>query len=463
MSRSDAAGITANPSPARSEVHPARLGLLLGTIYGPVTFGIIAAAVAVPYIPEAAGPVSTVWLLSGYAIALGVGTAVFGPLTERWGTLACLRLGSVLMLAGTAACLLSATPGAAVAGRVVLALGSSAVVTVVLTIAAHVDAAHRRPLATALGAVMTVFLSMATLAGGFAAVVLGWRAAVVLPVLSVLVVPWVSRRHHRDGRPSNAFDGVGAALLAVLAACTVGLTQITLLRPTTAVALLGGAVASGIALWVRARHRSDAFVPATLVREVQFRRVCLLAGCIYAARFSVVLVAGHLLANDGWTPLSSGMLLVPCAVAGVVLAHYLDRRRMPSSRALLLAAGALVFVGVTPLAPAGPLVIMSTIASSVVFTLGQPMLTVALATLRTDRRGTAVGLAYFSGFAGGAGGTAVVATLIPAIGAGPSIAVVAVACLSGAALALTRGSRDPAADRPGDAAGITPELKEAVH
>lgn len=466
MTGGDAGGITANRAPGGSGARPGRLGVLLGTLYGPVTFGIMAAAVAVPYIPDVSGSVSTVWLLSGYAIALGVGTAVFGPLTERWGTRACLRIGAVLLLAGTAVCLLAPTPEAVVSGRVVLAVGSSAVVTVVLTIAAHVDAEHRGAVARALGAVMATFLAGATLAGGAATEVIGWRAAVVLPVLSVLAVPWIARHHHRRGRPSAAFDAVGAGLLTVFATCTVGLTQIAVLTLTTASALAAGAAASGLALWVRARRRPDAFVPAALVREAQFRRVCLLAGCIYGARFAVVLAAGHLLADAGWTPLNSGVVLVLCAVAGVAVSHGLALRQRSSAKALPLAAGALVIVGLVPSDSVGPLVITSTVISSAVFALGQPMLTVALAALRTDRRGTAVGLTYFSGFAGGAGGTAVVSVLMPPLGASVAIAVVALACLAGAVLAVShvrvRDERGAATGPSSDAAGITLERKEAV-
>lgn len=460
---SDAAGITRRRPVAGAEGHPGRFGLLLGVLYGPVTFGMLAAAVAVPHAQGFGDPASAAWLLSAYAIALGVGTAVFGPLAERWGTLACLRLGSALMLAGTAVCLLSSAPGLLLAGRVALALGSASVITVVLTIAAHVDAPRRQATSAALGAVMATFLSVATLAGGFATAVLGWRGALVLPVLSVLVVPWMARHHHRAGHSEAQFDGVGAGLLVVFAACTLGLTQVALVPAEATFMLIGGAAVAGVTQWIRA-GRSDAFIPARLMRERQFRRTCLLASGVYGTQFSVVLIASQTLAGEGWTPVSTGLVLVPCAAVGVAAAHGITPTRHNPSAALQTGIGAVAVVGVVVPGLAGwfEAVVLAAVSSVAVFALGQPLITVSLATLPTDRRATAVGLTYFAAFAGGATGTAVAAMLLPALGLGHALAAVALA-----ALALTFVSRPNrllsrgiSPTSPGDAAGITPQRKD---
>ncbi|MFJ2087517.1 MFS transporter [Micromonospora chokoriensis] len=434
----DAGGITPTPTFPSAGRPALRLGLLLGMLYGPVTFGMIAAAVAVPYAAVDSAPFALVWLLSGYAIALGVGTAMFGPLTERWGTRACLRVGTALMLAGAAVCLASVQAPMVLLGRVVLALGSSAVVTVVLTIASQVGVRDRTAVSASLGAVMATCLSVATLAGGFATEVFGWRVALVLPLLSVAGVPFLARRHHRAGQTTAPIDVAGAVLLLVFVAGTVGLTQVMLLGPVPTAALVAAVVVSGTALWVRARRRVDAFVPAPLVRDRQFRRACLLAACVYGARFAVVVGAGIVLAGDGWSPVSSGVALVPCAVAGVWLGR--ASRRLPPARVVLLAMAALAVAAIVVPNVAGSVasLLVATVISSTAFAVGQPMLTMSLATLRTERRGTAVGLTYCVAFAGGAAGTAAVGALSSVLGASHALGVVAATALVGASVAVAR-------------------------
>jgi MFS family permease len=117
---------TAEAGVAAPRQRPVPTALRLGALFGPSVFGVTAAAVALPEIARAlhAGPAEVAWVLTAHALALGVGTAVFGRLADAWGVRAALLIAAAVLAAGAVVCAAAPSLGVLVAGRLVLAAGS---------------------------------------------------------------------------------------------------------------------------------------------------------------------------------------------------------------------------------------------------------------------------------------------------------------------------------------------------
>ncbi|MFD3687575.1 MFS transporter [Nocardiopsis sp. NPDC058631] len=433
-------GLPTRPAPgARST------GLRLGALFGPAVFGVTAAGVALPAVGAdlGAAPSSTVWVLTAHALALGIGTALFGRLSDTAGARAVLAAGTALLVAGTALCL--AAPGLVVlvAGRFVLAAGSGAMSAAALGLVAGVRAEHRATVLAAFGAAMAVFSACATLTAGVLTDLLSWRITLVLPALSVLAAPLCLRLANRPGSGRSA-DPLGAGLLAVTAAALLVLLQssaLALPAPAVAATAVLGA-AAGTAVVLRVRRVPDGFVPRRLVTDRGFLVAAGTGGGVYAGLFAAmyavpqVLVDGH-----GWDVLAVGTWLLPGAVAGAVLSR-LAGRFAPGRGGRPLAAGTAVAFGAVLMLAGwdGGGAALSVAGASLgfaAFSVVQVVVTGLMAQrLPAAERGAGLGLLNLTFFVVGGAGSALVGALAAQIGPSAALAVAAVLPLAGGGLAL---------------------------
>lgn len=411
-----------------------RLGLLLGMLYGPVTLGVLAASVALPFAGAAAGTATMrTWLVSAYAAALGVGTAVAGRAIDWWGIRACLGVGCVCMVAGAAVCAAADSTYLLLAGRVVLAVGSAAVVVVTVSLAA----AERvgQAVAATLASVTALWVSSATLVGGVVTAVFGWRAALVLPALSVVMAPAVIVTFRSEpARRRGRVDGVGVVLLTVCAAAIlVLLLHGRLLTAPAAVALAVAAAVSGVGLWRWTRHRPDSIVPSGVVGRALIR-ICLVGACVYGTLFGVIVIVAQTLATRGWEPMAVGAALAPGAVAGAVLVRRWCGSAETALVVCLVAVAAVAAAAALPWSVL-PVVTCMAVVAFVAFGFGQVVLVRMLADVDARHRSGVAGLVYLAAFAGGGVGAGAVTTVR---GVGAALGVVAAMALCGAAVVCAR-------------------------
>ncbi|AXH94728.1 MFS transporter [Micromonospora aurantiaca] len=120
-------------------------GWRLGVLYGPAVYGVSAAAVALPDAAQhlrASGP-ALAWILTAYAVGIGVGAVTAGRITDLWGSRPVLLIAVTLLTTGALACAVAPNLAAVVTGRILLAVGSGAVKASALTMAAHLPAPQR--------------------------------------------------------------------------------------------------------------------------------------------------------------------------------------------------------------------------------------------------------------------------------------------------------------------------------
>lgn len=433
--------VAADPAPIGSFSTAVRLGAL----FGPAVFGVTAAGVALPKVAAAlhAGPAAVAWVLTAHALALGIGTAVFGRLADSWGVRTALTVGSLVLAAGAVVCLVAPNLGVLIAGRLVLAAGSGAMTAGCLALLAAVDPAGRARVLAAYGGVMALFAAGATLIGGVTTTWLSWRVTLVLPALSLLAVPFCLRLATRPGS-RRPVDVAGAATLAAAAASLLLLIQAPALDLPGAVAAVIAAVLvlSSAGLARQVRRRADGFVPRSVVGDAGFWIAAAIGVGVYGGLFAAMYAVPQILTGThGWSVLAVGAALLPGAAVGAVLSRLAGGFGAGTGRRLL--AGAATVTGVI-LAVAGitvggafPLVAGTSLALAT-FALTQVVLTGEMsARLPPPLRGAGMGLLNLAFFVGGGVGSAVAGALAPSMGLSRVLVVVACFPLAAAALALT--------------------------
>ncbi|WP_411082712.1 MFS transporter [Streptomyces sp. cmx-18-6] len=436
---------TASPPNARSA------GLRYGALFGPVVFGVTAAGVALPDVASAldSTPAATAWVLTAHALALGVGTALFGRLADARGVRTALFLGSLALGVGALVCLLAPNLGVLVAGRFVQAAGSGGMAACAMALTASVAPEQRPRVFAGFGATMAVFSAAATLAGGVLTAWVTWRLALVLPALSLLAAPLClpgAPKNDRSDTPKTAhrpMDLPGAALLTLTAMAFLVLIQssalalsASLVTATTLVLLL-----STTALTWRVRTREASFVPRALVTDRVFLRAAVIGIGVYGGLFAAMYAVPQLLVRDhGWSVLSVGAWLLPGAVVGAVLSRLAGRLTGGEHGNRLLGAVALAFAAALAVVPAGGGVVLPILGASLgfaAFSVTQVFTTALMAAhIEPARRGGAMGLLNLTFFVGGGIGSATVGALAKSLPLSTALAIVALFPLVAALVAF---------------------------
>ncbi|KJY35000.1 MFS transporter, partial [Streptomyces sp. NRRL S-495] len=222
--------------------------------------------------------------------------------------------------------------------------------------------------------------------GAGAAQLLGWRAALVMPLLALAALPAVLRPAEQAGQAERAGQAAHAGQV-------------------------GQAGQAGSARPGSPDGRFRDALPLGLLRRPDFRRPALLMLALATVNFALVYGAPRrVTALTGWGPLPTGAAVASVALAGALLSWQLVRLApaLGTGRVrVLLATGSVAAATAAAFAPWPPVVLLGSALSSLVTAGGQGVLTgSAVGGLAPERQGGAIGLfnlAFPAGVAAGPG------------------------------------------------------------
>jgi MFS family permease len=422
-----------------------RVSVLLGLLFGFAGMGSAAAAMALAPLAEAYD-ISTgaaAWTISLYALMLGVGTAVYGRIADLQGPRFPMIIGLSLMTFGALVAAMAPTFEVHLVGRLFQGAGAAAVPTLgAAVLTARYAGAVKSTALLRLAGTAAAITSLGPLAGGLLVDSVSWRFAIALPILGVLVVPFLWHALHVGGTGAR-LDFLGAILTALAAGGLVLLLQSPSTGLPVALAGLLLVVLGGpaVAAWVR--HKPNGFLPLAVIKNPVVVRSALAAAAIPAAWFAMLVAIPAVLLADGWEAWQVGLALVPSGIVALVMP-----RVVGPVIAKVSAAGALVFSAmVAAIALLGcalgaaldwpVLLLVSVLGATISFGIGQPALSTAVGdAVEESVRGVALGIATLVFMVGGSLGSAVVGGLGPVLGLGTSIAVLTLLPLLGVVLVL---------------------------
>lgn len=290
--------------------------------------------------------VSQLWVVDVYALALAGLLIPVTALGDRWGRKRMLLVGYAAFGVGSLAVLFADSAGDVIAIRALLGVGGAMVMPSTLSLIRSVfsDARERTLALSVWGATAALGAAIGPVVGGALLEAFSWHAAFLLnvPLMAVAIAAglWLLREN-RSARPGR-IDALGVILSAgglttlVYAVKQLGKHGPTL--PTVALLLVGG-----VAMYAFVRHCLRASHPMLDVRL--FAHPVLRAGVVAALASSVAMVsvlfvgAQWLQLVEGWSPLRSGVALLPLAVGAIIASPFAPALAARTSPRLVVVGG----------------------------------------------------------------------------------------------------------------------------
>ena len=304
--------------------------------------------VALPEMTEelGLGAVSQLWLVDVYALALAAFLIPLTALGDRWGRKRMLLTGYAAFAVGSIAVLWADSAASVIAIRALLGLGGAMVMPSTLSLIRSVftDVRERTLALSIWGATAALGAAIGPVVGGALLEAFSWHAAFLLNVpLMVVAIGaglWLLREN-RSARPGR-IDALGVLLSAGgMTALVYAVKQLGKHGPSVSTLVLLAAGAAAMTVFVRHCLRSSH--PMLDVRL--FGHPVLRAGVIAALASSVAMVsvlfvgAQWLQLVEGWSPLRSGVALLPLAVGAMIASPFAPALAARTSPRIVLTGG----------------------------------------------------------------------------------------------------------------------------
>jgi EmrB/QacA subfamily drug resistance transporter len=370
---------------------PAGRWVLLATVLGTgIAFlDTTVVNVALPTIGEDldAGIAGLQWVVNAYTLTLSGFLLLGGSLGDHYGRRRVFVAGVVWFALASLLCGIAPTDEALVAARALQGVGAALLTPGSLAI---IEASFRRedrgPAIGAWSGLGGVAAAVGPFVGGWLVQAASWRLVFLINLPLAAVVAWVSVRHVPESRDPGAtghLDWAGAVLAALgLAGVVYALTDGPAAGWTSPRILASGLVGvAALVAFVGWERRTPApMLPLDIFASRQFTAANAVTFVVYGALGgSLFLLPIQFQRVVGWSPLASGVALVPVTLVMLLLSAQAGRLasrigpRLPMTVGpLLVAAGFALFTRVGP----GASYLVDVLPASLVYGFGL-VLTVA--------------------------------------------------------------------------------------
>jgi EmrB/QacA subfamily drug resistance transporter len=414
------------------------------------------------------------WVMSGYTLTLAAFLLIGGSLGDRFGRRRVYSIGIAWFAVASAACGFAPSAVFLIVTRVLQGVGAALLTPGSLAIleASFVPADRARAIGawSGLGGMAT---AAGPLLGGYLISAASWRWIffINLPVAAVVIA--LGSRHVPESRDPGATGelDVTGALTGVL--FLTGITFAFIEAPTAgwsspAVAAMGAAGIAGLIVFLVREHRASApMLPLSIFRVRQFAATNAVTFIVYAALTGALfLLPVELQIVAGYSPLASGLALLPVTIIMLALSARSGRlatrigpRLQMSAGPIVVAAGLVLLIRATD----GSGYLVYVLPAVVVFGLGlaitvAPLTATAMSSAPADHSGIASAVnndvARFGGLLAvavlpalaGITGTAYLHPGALAAGFRTAVIIAAVMCAAGgllAAVTITNPRKEP--------------------
>jgi DHA2 family metal-tetracycline-proton antiporter-like MFS transporter len=360
-------------------------------------------------------PSGVSWVMTSFIVFFAMGSVIYGRLSDIFSIRRLIIIGIGIYAGASAAgfAVQSFYPGV-IAARAVQGAGAAALPALIMVlIARYFPADVRGRVFGTITSVVAFAAGVGPVIGGFVAGTLGWPFLFVIPLLTLVAIPFFLRLLPTEQRRTGGVDILGAVLVAV------GITALIFFLSFSSWYYLAGFVAATAVLVFHIRRVKDPFINPRLFANVRFRAGMIAGFLVFSASIGIIFIIPLMFsALRGLGTREIGLLMFPGAISGVVFGrlggNLADKRGngtvMGIGLVLLIASlFAISFVlGLSPWFVSGGLLL-----TYIGFTLIQTALINSVSqTLQPQETGTGMGLFNLVTFISAAVGTALVARVL---------------------------------------------------
>jgi EmrB/QacA subfamily drug resistance transporter len=421
------------------------------------------------------------WVMNGYTLTLAAFLLIGGSLGDRFGRRKVYLIGTGWFALASAACGLAPDVTFLIITRVLQGAGAALLTPGSLAILeASFRPADRARAIGAWSGLGGIAVAAGPLVGGYLITAASWRWIFFINVPIAVIVIVLSRRHVPESRAPDAggrTDYLGAAAVVVfLTGVTFAFIEAPVLGWSSpavlTMALLG---VTGLAVFLTwERHTASPMLPLAIFAQRQFAAVNAVAFIVYAALTGATFLLPVMLqVVSGYSPLGSGLALLPLTIIMLVLSGRSGQLAARIGPRLQLSAGPLLTgagLALLMLAPSGPSYVRYVLPAVVVFGFGlaitvAPLTATAMSSAPADHAGIASAVnndvARFGGLLAvailpalaGITGSAYLHPDALAAGFRTAVLISAVLCAAGGLLAAVTITNPARADRDAAAPG----------
>ena len=345
------------------------------------------------------------WVMNGYTLTLAAFLLIGGSLGDRFGRRKVYLIGTAWFALASAACGFAPDVVFLIITRVLQGAGAALLVPGSLAILeASFRPADRARAIGAWSGLGGIAVAAGPLVGGYLISAASWRWIFFINIPVAVMVIVLSARHVPESRSPDAggrTDYLGAAAMVVfLSGITFAFIEAPALGWSSPVVLTMAALGViGLAVFLAwERRAASPMLPLSVFAQRQFAAVNAVSFIVYGALTGATFLLPVVLqVVSGYSPLGSGLALLPLTIIMLVLSGRSGQLAARIGPRLQLTAGPLVTgagLALLTLVPSGPSYVRYVLPAVVVFGLGiaitvAPLTATAMSSAPADRAGIA--------------------------------------------------------------------------
>lgn len=354
------------------------------------------------------------WIVSGYLIVYAIGTVTYGKLSDKFSIKALITFGLLLLAAGSIMGVVATQYWMIIVARILQAAGAAVIPALAMIIPVRFFSPENRGHALGTSAIGTALGSaLGPIIAGFVSSALNWKFLFVIPLLSLITLPFY-RKYLEDQPVTNEkIDYIGGILLAgTVSTFLLALSQSNIWFLLSGLAIL-------VLFILRIRYASVPFVNPVIFRNKEYSMGMAITFVLIAVGFGIPFLTPLMLSNvNGLSPALIGFIMLPSALFTAILGRKGGKLADEKGNPFLLYTASTLLVG-------GFIILSSVVGMSPTYTqifltlgvLGQSFMQIAMSntisrTLPKNEIGIGMGLLSMFNFIAAAGSTAVIGKVL---------------------------------------------------
>ncbi len=373
--------------------------------------------VSTPKIAEqfALSPSGVSWMMTIFMVFFGIGSLIYGKLSDIYSPKGLIIIGVVVYCIGSVmGFALRFSYPLVIMARAFQGIGASAIPALVFVVVARYFEVHERgKIFGTITSTVSFGIGVGPVVGGFVSGSLNWSYLFLIPLFTLVSIPFFNRELPWEPRREGTVDTIGAILVAL----TVGALML-FLNLSQWVYLAAFMAFLGLFLW-HIHRSSDPFIKPSLFKNIKFRDGVIVGFSLFSVVIGVLFLIPLMLHEvNGLSTSQIGLVLFPGAISSVffgpIAGTLADRKGNPFVVAIglsLLVASMVLMAFFLSLSPF--LVAFALLLTYVGFSLFQTAMINSISqTLPENETGVGMGVFNLVGIISGAVGTTLVGKIL---------------------------------------------------
>ncbi len=285
---------------------------------------------------------SVSWVMTIFMVFFGIGSVIYGKLADLYSLRRLIEIGTwIYCTASVLGFVGQDSYPVVVLARGLQAMGAAAIPALTfVVIARFVPEAGRGKVFGMITSIVSVSIGIGPVIGGFVSANLHWAMLFVIPLPTLIALPFLRRHIPLEAKRSGTVDVVGAVLVSAVVGLLV--LYLNFMHNSYLAGLLVAAAA--MVLWLR--HVDEPFIDPALFRNIPFRNGVFVGMTLFSVVLGVFFLIPLMLTNVHLLGTQAiGMLLFPGAISAVFFGPFAGSLADKRGNAFVAAIGVVLLAG----------------------------------------------------------------------------------------------------------------------